>query len=251
MKIRLSSQQAAAMTLVEFLVVLVLVLVLAGLVVPTCGIGGRKRPSTYLRATKDMADLQNAISVFLNEHSYLPVSPRTAALTNGDFTFGTFQTTTNPAILNGMTPEANNSEVMRILTAWTPPAGTASDLDPLQRNPRATRYFHAKETGDTRSPGLGSDGVLRDPWGHPYILTLDLDGDGRCKDALYRKAAVSRVTPPPSRSEFTNSVSPDGLSDDYTLAGKVMIWSFGPDGQASPTERADRGVNRDNVRGWR
>lgn len=236
------------MTLVEFIVVVVLIGVLVAFIFPS---SGPKRRSKLIQAQKDMADLKGAIEVFRHDYIYLPVSARTATLTNADFTFGTFQTRTNIEILNGATAEANNSEVCKILSGQPAPAGTPPELDLWKRNPQKNQYFNAKPSGDTHSPGLGTDGVFRDPWGNPYILTLDLDGDGQCKDAFYRKASVSRMKPPSLGTKLTNSVNVDGLSDDFALAEAVMIWSFGPDGKVSPTERADTGVNRDNVLGWR
>ena len=240
-----------AMTLVEFIVVVVLIGVLLALVLPIGPGLGRKRKAPIVQAQKDMADFKGAIEVFRHDYNYLPISTRIAALTNADFTFGTFQSRTNAEILNGATTEANNSEVINILTGKHAPVGTPPELDPLKRNPRATQYFNAKPSGDTHSPGLGTDGVFRDPWGNPYILTLDLDRDGQCKDAFYRKASVSRMKPPSLGTKLTNSVNADGLSDDFALAESVMIWSFGSDGKVSPTERADTGVNRDNILGWR
>jgi hypothetical protein len=40
-------------------------------------------------------------------------------------------------------------------------------------------------SGDTNSPGVGTDLVYRDPWGNPYIITMDLNYDEMCKDAFY------------------------------------------------------------------
>jgi type II secretory pathway pseudopilin PulG len=236
------------MTRVEFIVLVVLIGVLASLVLPTNV--GRKKRSKHVQAQKDMADLRSAIDIFRHDYNYLPVSAHTAGLTNADFTFGTFGTRTNTDITSGTAHEANNSEVMRILTASTAPPGTPAERDPLSRNPRATAYFNPKRPADTHSPGLGTDFVLRDPWGNPYILTLDLDGDGKCKDSLYRRALVSRGKPPTHLFGLTNSTHAEGLSDDFATTGSVMSWSFGPDGKASQTERADLGVNLDNVRSW-
>jgi len=36
--------------------------------------------------------------------------------------------------------------------------------------------------------------VLRDPWGQPYIITLDLNFDNKCRDAFYKQASVSLDT---------------------------------------------------------
>ena len=45
--------------------------------------------------------------------------------------------------------------------------------------------------GNTTSPGVGPDGVYRDPWGNPYIITIDLNYDDKARDAFYRNPTVS------------------------------------------------------------
>ncbi|NBV23674.1 MAG: hypothetical protein EBS05_17360 [Proteobacteria bacterium] len=176
---------------------------------------------------------------------------RTAALTNHVFTFGTFQTGAAVIITNGGRIEANNSDILAVLTGNPAPPGTPEHLDPRKRNPRRTGYYNPRLAEATNAPGLGPDGVFRDPWGNPYIMTLDMNGDGKCEDAFYRRASVSRGLPQQFTPQFTNSVSTNGLSDHFALSGPVMIWSFGMDGKASPTERADAGVNADNILSWR
>jgi len=54
------------------------------------------------------------------------------------------------------------------------------------------QFLNAKQVTDTISPGVGTDGVFRDPWGNPYIVTLDLSYDNKCRDALYRLRNVSQ-----------------------------------------------------------
>jgi len=111
-------------------------------------------------------------------------------------------------------------------------------------------------SGDTNSPGVGLDGVYRDPWGNPYIITLDLDHDTKSRDAFYRLASVSeidpsstsglnrlfRFTPAPYKSPKTR--------DAFEAQTTIMVWSLGPDGTADASLKADKGVNRDNVLIW-
>ena len=64
------------------------------------------------------------------------------------------------------------------------------------KNPRNERFLTAPTSDSTNAaPGVGIDGVYRDPWGSPYLVTLDLNGDGRARDVLYREAAVSACEP--------------------------------------------------------
>ena len=119
-----------------------------------------------------------------------------------DFTYGTFQassagtdtvtsrkgaTTTilNPATL---TVNTNNSEVMAILMNikdWNNPVTGNAE------NPQGQKYLDLKFVNSKTSPGVGPDGVYRDPWGAPYIITLDLDYNDQCRDAVYSQSAVS------------------------------------------------------------
>ena len=248
MTIRLSPQRVRAMTLIELIVVVIGISLLISLFMPSMGKKPRSKAST---ARKDISDLTGSVQAYQQDYNALPMLGRTAVLTNQDFTFGTFQTGAAVIITNGGRIEANNSDILAVLTGNPAPPGTPEYLDPLKRNPRRTGYYHPRLAEATNAPGLGPDGVFRDPWGNPYIMTLDMNGDGKCEDAFYRRASVSRGLPQQFTPQFTNSVSTNGLSDHFALPGPVMIWSFGMDGKASPTERADAGVNADNILSWR
>lgn len=248
MNLQLSPRRIAAMTLVEFVVLVVLIGILASLIMPIPGGSGRKKRSKHVQALKDMADLRGAVQMFRHDYGYLPVSERTASLTNKDFTFGTFHTAPGGGIGNRSGPEANNAEVVRILAMLPAPEGDAQELDPLKRNPHRTTYFNARPAGDSRSPGIGTDGVFRDPWGSSYVLTFDLDGDGICTDPLYGPIASKRQF-----GEMSVALPPDQGTNGWRKVppAPVIIWSFGPDGQANVRERANAGVNLDNIITWR
>jgi hypothetical protein len=92
-------------------------------------------------------------------------------------------------------------------------------------NPRNISYFSPKMVNSTDMPGWSSkDHVFRDPWGNPYIITLDLDYDDHCVDTFY--------------SRFT------------THLGSYMIWSLGPDGQINTAAKVKDNENKDNVLSW-
>jgi hypothetical protein len=113
-------------------------------------------------------------------------------------------------------------------------------------------------SGDASSPGVGTDLVYRDPWGNPYIITMDLNYDEQCHDAYYCQRAVSQNPPgsPTSQIGFNGLFNPDlnGQSDNYLYHGKVMVWSAGPDrmfdNATPPTTPANAGYNKDNVLSW-
>ncbi len=45
--------------------------------------------------------------------------------------------------------------------------------------------------GGKPQPGVDNDLVYRDPWGNPYIISMDLNYDDQTKDAFYGLDKVS------------------------------------------------------------
>ena len=114
------------------------------------------------------------------------------------------------------------------------------------RNPQQHIFLNARLTGDTSSPGVGSDLVYRDPWGNPYIITMDLNYNEMCVDAVYGKDAVSA-------GGLNGLVQDPGATapDNWAYRGKVMVWSSGPDGKINNNTPANQGENKDNVLSWK
>jgi hypothetical protein len=113
------------------------------------------------------------------------------------------------------------------------------------RNPKRTVFLTAKQVSGTIHGVSTSDWMFRDPWGNPYIITIDLNDDGKCLDEFYKSPSVSRRA---SGGGYY------GLSEndkgEFEYHGPVMIWSVGPDGSASSSQRADQDVNKDNILSW-
>ncbi|HCB98994.1 MAG TPA: hypothetical protein DEP78_12070, partial [Verrucomicrobiales bacterium] len=86
-------------------------------------------------------------------------------------------------------------------------------------------------------------------WGTPYIITLDLNYDGKCRDGFYSNPAVSGK--PDSLAGFGGLVPVGGQpGNPLEYNGDVMIWSAGPDMQVNSAESATVGFNKDNVLSW-
>jgi hypothetical protein len=123
------------------------------------------------------------------------------------------------------------------------------------KNPLKTKYLNADSVGDTVSPGIGRDGVYRDPWGNPYILTIDLNYDDHTRDVFYGTVGVSKDPGAPSPAGGFNGLQNfkdlSGASDKFESNDKVMIWSVGPDKKMDSGTKANVGVNKDNILSWK
>jgi hypothetical protein len=122
------------------------------------------------------------------------------------------------------------------------------------KNPQKTTYLNASRAGNTTSPGVGPDGVYRDPWGNPYIITIDLNYDDKARDAFYRSPAVSADPLDgnnPKRG--LNGLIPKVIGGNtvYEAGSPVMVWSAGPDKMIDPNASATAGANRDNILSWK
>jgi hypothetical protein len=151
----------------------------------------------------------------------------------------------------------SNAEVIGILMDLTNyPNGTAvtANLN-YQKNPQQTVFLTPKLSGydpatnDPHPPGgVDVTGVYRDPWGNPYVITMDLNYDELCKDAFYSLNKVSNG----GVNGLSNPDGPSSGTDNWQYHGKVMVWSAGPDGKIdnSPGVTARQGANKDNILSW-
>ena len=111
----------------------------------------------------------------------------------------------------------------------------------------------------TGSAGVGPDLVYCDPWGNPYVITMDLSYDEQCNDAFYSQKNVSQIPNIPPGTNPTHQLGYNGLvnpnsanpdTDNFLYHGKVMVWSAGPDKMIDSNAKANAGVNKDNVLSW-
>jgi hypothetical protein len=187
-----------------------------------------------------------AIKAYEADYSRLPVSSSLLmAAAGGDVTCGggALGASSYAAPLN-----PPNSEVVDILmdkdTASNP---NGSNLNHV-KNTKRTKYLSAKDVGDNTRPGVGPDGVYRDPWGTPYIISLDLNFDENTRDSMYKLTSVSDLRNQ-SKVGYNGLVS-GGAGNDFEFSGNAMVWSLGPDGKFSGSVNAKTGVNKDNILSW-
>ena len=245
-------------TLIELLVVISIIAILAGLLLPV--IAKARTTAKIAQAKVEINGIAAAISKYEADNSRFPASQKLRAnAIDGDFTFGTEsidqlgirhpltnkKTQTLPRIVNGYQYENCNAEVMAALLDRTNHFLNFNHA----MNPNKIGYLTAKEVNDNRpSPGVGADGVYRDPWANPYIITVDLNGDGKCRDAFYKLTSVSEI--PNAGDKGFNGLFRSGGLNTFEANKSVMVWSFGPDGWASDQQKANAGYNKDNILSW-
>lgn len=254
-----------AFTLIELLVVISIIGVLAGMLLPV--LSKAKLKAQIARARTEIKGLESAIKQYQATYSRLPTSPQVRRdgigsgpnAVNPDYTYGTYNTGVQPG--QWYTPKGqtaplmiprdpsytkvmtNNSEVIGILMdvkEWTGnrPKGNSE-------NRQGQVFLNVKTVAGRVSPGVGSDGVYRDPWGSPYIISLDLNYDNSTRDALYRGEKVN---------EAANGTNISGLfkatKNGYEVKSDVMVWSLGPDRLADFDKRFNETPNKDNITSW-
>ncbi len=229
-----------AFTLIEMLAVIAMIGILAGLLLPA--LGKAKVSAQRKMCQTEENGLVGAIETYYSTYSRLPASANAVNFVAGttDFTYGTCMPwgasqIVDPKSISGagkygiytivsnltkgqIQYQNNNSEVIAILRDdKVYPEYNSTNGQGHIYNPQQTAFYQGKAALNTNSPGIGSDGILRDPWGMPYIVTLDLSGDNRVFDYFLN-------------GMYQNSVDGTTPNTNATLLipGHAVVWSFGP-----------------------
>jgi len=235
-----SACRPGGFTLIELLVVIAIIAILAGLLLPV--LAGVKTKAKIKLTHVDMHNLAGAIHQYETEYSRMPGTKEALASANPDFTFGTAAVNGNyPSILNSPAAgyQTNNAEIMFILRDINNPL-----------NPRQIPLFSANDSGNYNTKGIDPSGVFRDPFGNPYIISIDMSGNNRTADAFYRSQTVSQSGGTAGFFGLSNVIDAGGNGNNFEVNQPVMIWSFGPDGDANDKVHANEGANKDNILSW-
>jgi prepilin-type N-terminal cleavage/methylation domain-containing protein len=247
-----------AFTLVELLVVIAIIGILAAMLLPA--LAAAKTAALKAKAKTEMGAIVTAIESYDQDYSRFPVTKaeQTWVGTN-DFTTGFVQ---NPqANVIWTSPNYsydNNSNVVAILMDMTAyPNGSPTANDKHQYNPKQVKYLNAKlsgydpATGGQPLAGVDNTGIYRDPWGNPYVITMNTSYDEQgTSDIFYSQKLVSQQNGTTGYNGLSNPVDTGGNGDHFLFHGKVMVWSAGANKKIDAGDPANDRENRDNVLSW-
>jgi len=268
-------------TLVELLTVIAIIAILAAMLLPV--LSKIKITAQKKQAAVQMQGILAGINGYETDNNRLPITKdeKNSAYNNGNFdiTVGYMQypqypnqnLSWPPASTGGFSANAaafggtpgysidNNSNIVAILmNLVTFPNGAQTPNINNQYNPKQVNYLtDAKMSGydptTTQAPlgGVDNTGIYRDPWGNPYVISMDTSMDDQCSDIFYCQSAVSGPSGGNGNPGYNGLSNPDTTKpNNFLFHGKVMVWSAGPDKKVDSKVSANAGVNKDNVISW-
>jgi type II secretory pathway pseudopilin PulG len=197
-----------AFTLIELLVVISIIIVLMGLLFPA--FKGVQDQAKKVQAKNDLTQIVTAINAFYTEYGTYPCGTQNGGDGADFFT-------------------ANDTDRANLFTTLRAPFAAPPAL-----NPKGIAFLQPPIVKDTTAghqrSGIGTNGVLYDPWGVGYRVKMDNNYNGTLTNPYSLNAGFS------------------------TLNTGVIAWSFGTDGQSQsdpgPAPDKKSGTNADDVISW-
>jgi type II secretory pathway pseudopilin PulG len=245
---------------VELLVVIAIIGILAAMLMPVFSVV--KTRALVAKSRTEIEGIVNAVNAYDTDYGRFPmtkVQQKYAGV--NDYTTGYLP---DPQANIAWPPPAtawdgshyfsldNNSNTIAMLMDLTSFGnGVLTSNTNHVENPKQVKYLTAKEVTDPTQPGVGPDGVYRDPWGNPYVITMNSSyNEQGCRDIFYSQAKVSQQSGQTGYEGLFNPNASNPGSDNFLYHGKVMVWSAGPDKKVRSDVAANQDVNKDNITSW-
>lgn len=244
--------ERAGFTLIELLVVIAIIGILAAMIFPA--LGRAKIAAQRGQAKTDISNIVTAIAQYESTYGQLPAVDRNFSGAT-DVTYGYVPSNPQPPKTVSI---GTNSGIVSILMATesfrsTPVVYSVNKGN--VKNPKQIKFLTPKLSSGNAAvndftSGVGVDGEYRDPWGNPYVITIDSDNSGSCRDALYARQSVSQQNNQTGHNGLFNQPNATGASDEFDLKAEYMVWSQGQDKKANTGQKANLGDNKDNILNW-